>query len=64
MVKNPLASAKDTGDTESILRSGRSPGGGRGNPLQYSYLENSMDRGACWALIHRVAKGLIQTEVT
>ena len=64
MVKNPLASAKDSGDTESILRLGGSPGGGHGNPLQYSYLENSMDRGACWALIHRVAKSLIQTKVT
>ena len=64
MVKNPLASAKDSGDTELILRLGGSPGGGHGNPLQYSYLENSMDRGACWALIHRVAKSLIQTKVT
>ena len=35
---------------------GRSPGGGHGNPLQYSCLENSMDRGAWWATVHRVAK--------
>ena len=33
-----------------------SPGGGHGNPLQYSCLENSMDRGAWWAIVHRVAK--------
>ena len=39
----------DTGDGGSILGSGRSPGGGNGNPLQYSCLENSMDRGAWWA---------------
>ena len=64
MVKNPPASAKDSRDTESILRSGRSPGGGHGNPRQYSYLENSMDRGAGWALVHRVAKSLVQTKVT
>ena len=43
---------------------GGSHGEGNGNPLQYSYLENSMDRGACWALVHRVAKSLIQTKVT
>ena len=40
MVKNPPASARDAGDTGSILGSGRSPGGGHGNPLQYSCLEN------------------------
>ena len=45
--KNPPASAKDSRDTESSRRSGRSPGRGHGNSLQYSYLENSMDRGAC-----------------
>ena len=39
-----------------ISRSGRSPGGGNGNPLQYSCLENFMDRGACRAIVHRVAK--------
>jgi len=42
VVKNPSANA---GDTSSTPWSGRSPGGGNGNPLQYSYLENSMDRG-------------------
>ena len=40
----------------SIPGSGRCPGGGHGNPLQYSCLENAMDRGACWATVHRVAK--------
>ena len=44
----------------SILESGRSPGEGNGNPLQYSGLENPMDRGAWWAAVHRVAKSQIQ----
>ena len=48
-------SACSTGDTSSVPGSGRSPGGGLGNPLQYSCLENPMDRGACWATVHRVA---------
>ena len=56
MVKNLLASAGDTGDVGSIPGSGRSRGGGCGNPLQYSCLENPMDRGAWWAMVHRVAK--------
>ena len=43
-------------DTGSILGSGRSPGVGNGNPLEYSCLENSMDRGACQATVHGVAK--------
>ena len=38
----------------SIPGSGISPGGGHGNPLQYSYLENPLDRGAWWAIVHRV----------
>ena len=46
MVKNPPANAEDIGDTGLIPRSGRSLGVGNGNPLQYSYLENPMDRGA------------------
>ena len=46
----------DAGDLGSIPRSGRSPGEGNGNPLQYSGLENSMDRGAWWATVHGVAK--------
>ena len=53
MVKNPLAIA---GDMDSITGSGRSPGGGNGNPLQYSCLGNPMDRGAWWATVHRVAE--------
>ena len=46
VVKNLPANAGDLRDADSILGSGRSPGGGRGNPLQYSCLENLMDRGA------------------
>ena len=53
MVKNPPANAGDTG---SIPGSGRSPGEGNGNPLRYSCLENSMDRGAWWAIVLGVAK--------
>ena len=56
MVKNPLSSAGDAGDTVSIPRSGRSPGEGNGNPLQYSCLEKPMDRGDRWAAVHRVTK--------
>ena len=56
MVKNPSASAGDIRDASSIPGSGRSPGGGHGNPLQYSFLENPMDRGAWWARVHRIAK--------
>ena len=43
-------------DTGSIPESGRSPGGGYGNPFQYSYLENPMDRGACQAAVRRIAE--------
>ena len=56
VVKNLPASAGDIRDMDSILGWGRSPGGGHGNPLQYSCLENPMDRGAWWAIVHRVAK--------
>ena len=49
-------SSCNAGDTGSIPGSGRSPGGGHGNPLQYSCLENPMDRGAWWATVHWVAK--------
>ena len=45
-----------TGDVGSIPGSGRSPGVGHGNPLQYSCLENSMERGVWWASVHRAAK--------
>ena len=48
--------ACNAGDPRSIPRSGRSPGEGNGYPLQYSYLENFMDRGAWWATVHGIAK--------
>ena len=56
VVKNLPASAGDIRDTGLIPGSGRSPGGGHGNPLQYSCLENSMDRGAWQAMVHGVAE--------
>ena len=55
-VKNPPANAGDTRDVSSIPGSGRSPGGGYGNPLQYSCLENPMDREAWWATVYRFTK--------
>ena len=55
VVKSLLAKAGDVRDAGSIPGSGRSPGGGNGNPLQYSCLENSMDRGAWQATVHGVA---------
>ena len=57
MVRNPLANAGDVRDVGSTPGSGRSPDGGHGNPLQYSCLENPMDRGAWWATVHGVAEG-------
>ena len=56
VVKNPPANAGDVRDVDLIPGSGRSPRGGRGNPLQSSCLENPMDRGAWQAIVHRVAK--------
>ena len=56
MVKYPPANAVDMRDEGSIPGSGRSPGGGNGNPLQYSCLENPMDRGAWWAMVHGATK--------
>ena len=56
MVKNPPANAGDIGDVGLIPESGRSPEGENGNPLQYSCLENPMDRGVWWATVHGVAK--------
>ena len=53
-------SACNMGDHGSIPRLGRSPGEGNSNPLQYSCLENSMDRGAWWATVHGVAKSQTQ----
>ena len=49
-------SACNAGDSGSIPESGRSPGEGNGNPLQYSCLENPMDRGIWWATVHGVTK--------
>ena len=54
------AFACNAGDLSSIPGSGRSPGEGNGNPLQYSCLENHMDRGAWWATVHRVTKSQTQ----
>ena len=56
VVKNPPVKEGDKRDLVSILGSGRSSGGGNGNPLQYSCLENPMDRGAWTATVHRVSK--------
>ena len=56
MVKNLPANAGDAGDMSSVLGSGRSPGGRNSNPLHYSCLQNTMNRGACWAKIHGVTK--------
>ena len=56
MVKNPIAKAEDVRDSGSIPRSGRCPGGGHGNPLQYSCLKNPMDGGAWRATVHGVAE--------
>ena len=56
VVKNPSANAGDIRDAGLIPRFGRSPGGGHGNPLQYSCLENRMDRGAWQARVQGVTK--------
>ena len=56
MVKNPPANAEDIRDLGSIPGLGRSPGDGNGNPLQYSGLENPMDRGVWWAIVCRVTE--------
>ena len=55
MVKNLPTNAKDTGDVGLIPGLGQSPGGRKGNPLQDSCLENFMDRGAWWAIVHGVS---------
>ena len=60
MVKNLPASAGDISDMGLIPESGRSPGGRHGSPLQYSCLENPMDRGAWWATVHSVSKSQIR----
>ena len=56
VVKNLMANAGDIGETDSIPGLERSSGGGNGNLLLYSCLENPMDRGAWWTTVHRVAK--------
>ena len=56
MVKNTLANAGDIGDSVLIPGSGKSPGEVNGNPLHYSCLENPMDRGTWWAVVHGVIK--------
>ena len=53
-VKNPPANVGDMGDSGFVPGSGRSPGGGHGNPLQYACLENPMDRGAWRAVVYGV----------
>ena len=59
VVKNPLANAGDVRDVCLIPRLGQSLGGGHGNPLQYSYLENPMDRRGLGAIVHGVTKSWI-----
>ena len=51
-------STRNAGDLGLIPGLGRSPGGGHGNSLQYSCLENPMERGVCWATVHAVSKSL------
>ena len=55
VLKNLPANAGDAEDVGSVPGSGRSPEGGHGNPLQYSCLENPMDRGAWWAAVYKVS---------
>jgi len=56
VVRNPAVNVGDIRDSGSIPGSGRSPGGGHGNPLQCSWLENPMDRGTWWAAVYGVAE--------
>ena len=56
VVKSPPANVGDIRDMDSISESGRSSGGGHGNPLQYSCQDNPMDRGAWQAMVHGVSK--------
>ena len=64
MVKNPPANAGDTRDSGSILGLGRFPGEGNDDLVQYSCLENPMNRGATQVTVHRVIKELDMTEAT
>ena len=63
MVKNLPANAGDIRDMGSIPGSGRSAGGGHSNPLQYSCLENPMDRGAWWVIVHRITQSWTQLKL-
>ena len=63
MGKESACNAGDTGDVDSIPGSGRSPGEGQGNPLQYSCLENPIDRETWWATVHRVTKSRTQLKL-
>ena len=56
VIKNLYTNAGDIKNVDSIPGLGRSPGDGHGKPLQYSCLQNPMDRGAWWTIVHRVAK--------
>ena len=56
LVAQPVKNVCNAGDSSSIPGSERSPGEGNGNPLHYSCLENPMDRGAWWAIVHGVVK--------
>ena len=64
VVKIPSANAGNVRDTSGIPRLGRSPGGGHGDPLQYSCLKNPMDRGAWWGIVHRINTELDMTEAS
>ena len=59
VVKNLPANAGDVREVRSIPGLGRSPGGGNGNPLQYSCLENPMDRGAWRATVHGITRATV-----
>ena len=65
MVKNPYDNAGDSGYAGPIPELGRSPGGGNGNPLQYSCQLNPMDRGAWWVMVHGVTRSqmLLSTHI-
>ena len=64
VVKNPSANAGDVRDKSSVPGLGRSPGVGNGNPLQYSCVENPMDRGAWRATVHRVRQSWARLKMT
>ena len=60
VVENPPADGREVKDSGSVPGSGKCPGGEHGNPLQYSCLENPVDRGAWWLMVHRVTKSWTQ----